>query len=198
MFLTIHSRCSSLASKRNGLRDTAPESGQNLRLSICINTAPGVRHPSNTHLHPSSTHLHLIMLPWPKASQATDMPCLSKLFQVLPGFEKHRTAFMTCCIMARHGFPDLASAFAYIRSSGFLFYHPSCLHLDFFSNFRSRYPSIARFISDSLAKMVPFFRRGCFRCFFKTPLPLAFFSLLNDFLLHIFFEIPTPLALLHI
>lgn len=134
MFLTIHSRCSSSVLKRSGLRDTAPESGQNLRLNTCINTAPGAKHLSNTHLPLSSTLPHLIMPPWPKASQATDMLCLSKLFRVLPGFEKHRTAFTTYCIMARSVI-DFPTLHLHLHISGVLiscFPLVSWLHLAWF------------------------------------------------------------------
>lgn len=146
MFLTIHSRCSSSVLKRSGLRDTAPESGQNLRLNTCINTAPGAKHPSNTHLPLSSTLPHLIMPPWPKASQATDMLCLSKLFRVLPGFEKHRTAFTTYCIMARSVI-DFPTLHLHLHISGvliscFLLFH-GCILLGFFFPVQDTLQSLA-------------------------------------------------------
>lgn len=196
MFLTIHSRCSSSVLKRSGLRDTAPESGQNLRLNTCINTAPVAKHPSNTHLPLSSTLPHLIMPPWPKASQATDMLCLSKLFRVLPGFEKHRTAFTTYCIMARSVI-DFPTLHLHLHISGVLislfsscFMVASCLIL-FLSC--SRYPSIARFASYSLAKMVPSSSMGCCYCSFKIPYHSLFrFRAISCSACC--FEIPTPLA----
>ena len=196
MFLTIHSRCSSSVLKRSGLRDTAPESGQNLRLNTCINTAPGAKHPSNTHLPLSSTLPHLIMPPWPKASQATDMLCLSKLFLVLPGFEKHRTAFTTYCIMARSVI-DLPTLHLHLHISGVLiscFPLVSWLHLAwFFFLSCSRYPSIARFASYSLAKMVPSSSMGCCCCSFKIPYHSLFrFRAISCSACC--FEIPTPLA----
>lgn len=199
MFLTIHSRCSSSVLKRSGLRDTAPESGQNLRLNTCINTAPGAKHPSNTHLPLSSTLPHLIMPPWPKASQATDMLCLSKLFRVLPGFEKHRTAFTTYCIMARSVI-DFPTLHLHLHISGVLiscFPLVSWLHLAwFFFSFLFKIPFDRSLCFLFVGQDGPVFFHGLLLLFFQDTLPLAF-SLPSDLLLCVLFRDTHTARFLH-